>query len=287
MCPAMRSHPKHRHGNQHAEDEEEYPNDEVNDFVHIRIVANTTLRVNYFYMEALLSYYEIIVYSLTCVWILLMLTKPELRREMVVLGVFALLLLPLAFTVNTTGVDEIEQGLNTLSFLDLLFSFVLAGISGGIYHAIFGKRYHKLPKPKPLVRTSEPMTQFWLMRLFLGFLIFTWSILLIAFFFPITIPTAVFLSALLVTVYTLSHRKDLLLDTLMSAGLTGFVVFVAAWVAYQFVSIDFSIAPVVSSTIVLGVPADLLLWSVALGLAIGPMYEFIRGLELSNPKENV
>lgn len=232
-------------------------------------------------MEALLSYYQIIVYSMACVWVLLMITRPELRREMVVLGIFALFLLPLAFTVNTSTTDEVSQGFQALSLLDLLFAFLLAGIAGSIYHAIFGKHYHRLPKAKQLVRQKEDqMAQFWLMRLFLAFLIFAWSVILLSFFFSLAIPSAVLLGAVLVAVYLLSHRQDLLIDTLASAVLTAFVVFASAWIASQFAEIDFTIAPVVSTDTVLGVPADLLIWSLAVGLAIGPMYEFIRRFEL-------
>jgi len=35
-----------------------------------------------------------------------------------------------------------------------------------------------------------------------------------------------------------------------------------------------------SSTTILDVPVDLLVWSAALGLALGPLYEFIRRLEV-------
>ncbi len=232
-------------------------------------------------MEALLSYYQIIVYSLACVWTLIMLTRPELRREMLVLGVLALFLLPLAFTVNTSTTDEVQQGFQSLTLLDLLFSFFLAGIAGSIYHAVFGKHYQNLPRTKPLVRTeTDQVAQFWFMRLFLAFLIFAWSVILLSFFFSLTIPSAVLLGGVLVAVYLLSHRNDLLVDALASAVLTAFVVFLSAWVASQFAQIDFTIAPVVSTSTVLGVPADLLIWSAALGLAIGPMYEFIRRFEL-------
>ena len=233
-------------------------------------------------MEALLSYYQIIVYSLACVWLIIMLTKPDVRREMIILGVLALFLLPLAFTVNTSTADEVEQGFRALSLLDLLFSFFLAGIAGSIYHAIFGKHYHRLPKSKPLVRQAGQLfSQFWLVRLFLAFLIFAWSVVLIAFLFSLPIPSAVLIGATGVAVYLLSHRKDLLVDTLASALLTTFVVFLSAWTASQFAQIDFTIAPVVSSTLILGVPGDLLAWSASLGLAIGPLYEFIRRFELS------
>ena len=210
-----------------------------------------------------------------------MVTRPELRREMLVLGIFALFLLPLAFTVNTSTTDEIQQGFQALSLLDLLFSFLLAGIAGTIYHALFGKHYHKLPKAKSLVRKKQDqVAQFWLMRLFLAFLIFAWSVILLAFFFSLTMPTAVFLGAVLVAIYLVSHRQDLLVDTIASALLTAFIVFTSAWIASQFAQIDFTIAPVASSTTVLGVPADLLVWSAAIGLAIGPLYEFIRRFEL-------
>ena len=231
-------------------------------------------------MEVLLSYYQIMVLTLACVWGILFISRTELRREMFVLGVLALFLLPLAFTVNGSADGVTESGFQAISLLDLLFSFVLAGIAGTIFHAIFGKHYHKLPKSKAMVRSGEQVSQFWLMKIFLAFLIFSWSVVLLAFLFNVSIPNAVFLSAIFVAIYTLSHRQDLLIDTLASAVLTAFVVFISSWIASQFAGVDFDISPIVSSATFLGVPVDLLLWSGALGLAIGPLYEFIRRFEL-------
>lgn len=231
-------------------------------------------------MEVLLSYYQITVFSLACIWALLFILRPELRREMSILGVLALFLLPLSFTANVSNDESVQAGFQAITLLDLLFSFLLAGIAGSIFHAVFGKHYHKLPKSKALIRKDQAITQFWLMRLFLAFLSFSWGVILLAYFFNIAIASAVFIAAIVAATYMLSHRKDLLVDAILSAILTAFVVFISSWIASQFASVDLDIAPIVSDMFFLGVPVDLLLWSSALGLAIGPMYEFIRRFEL-------
>lgn len=231
-------------------------------------------------MEAMLSYYQIIVFSLSLVWFLIIVIKPELRREMLILGTFSLFLLPLAFTVNEGFGSNAPGAFVELSLMDLIFSFVLAGIAGGIFHTIFGKHYHRLPKIKPMVRTKEPFAQFWFIRLFLAFMVFTWGVVLLSFLFGLNIATATLFSSIVVALYILSSRKDLLIDSLVSALLTGFIVFIAAWIASSFSAIDFTISPISSTSTFLAVPIDLLLWSGAIGLAIGPLYEFIRRFEL-------
>ncbi|MCH8049769.1 hypothetical protein IH979_03635, partial [Patescibacteria group bacterium] len=196
-------------------------------------------------------------------------------------GVFAIFLLPLAFTVGTIDSLIMDQQLAQLGVTDLLFSFVLAGIASVIFHALFGKHYHKLPKIKIKGRGKEgPLAQFWLLRIFLAFLFFVWGIVLLALLFDLKLPESVLLTSAIFVVYMVSHRQDLLGDALWSAALSALVVFLVASVASIFAATNFGITPIYSDASIGNVPVDLLIWSAALGLAFGPLYEYIRRLEL-------
>lgn len=233
-------------------------------------------------MEELLSYYSVFTMVLGLIWLAIFILQAELRREMLILGVFSLFLLPLAFTVGTVDAVILDYRFAQLSLADLFFSFFITGIAGSIFHAVFGKHYHRLPKVRMRGRKEEEhVAQFWMMRLFLSLLIFVWAVVLLALVFDLELPEAVLLSAIGFLIYILSHRRDLLADSLWSAALTAMIVFISASIAGIISTTSFEISPVYSAAFIGNVPVDLIIWSLALGLALGPLYEYIRRYELT------
>jgi len=232
-------------------------------------------------MEDIFTYYHLFVALLFGFWILIFLSRSELRREMLLLGILAVFLIPLVFTINQIDVSEVRIRFTAITFADLLFAFSLSGIAGTAFHAIFGKHYHKLPSSgKKKVSKDDSIAQIWFMQFFIAFLLLIWGVVLMNLFFNIPVLTGFFLSAVIISVYMISNRHDLLSDAIWSAFLTGFIAFLSSTLASIFTNTDFTISPITSSATFLGVPADLLLWSIAAGLVLGPLYEFIRTLEL-------
>lgn len=232
-------------------------------------------------MEDILSFYNLITLLLAAIWVLIFLARPELRRELVILGVLSIFLMPLVFTINQVNATETQMGFANITFIDLLFAFTLSGIAGTLYHALFGKHYHKLPKPEKTKHHKDAsISQLWIMRFFVAFLSFIWAVLLLHLIFELAIPTAFFLASVILAIYIVSHRHDLFADAIWSSFLTAFVVYLSTVLASTFTQTDFTIAPIVSGNLFLGAPLDLVLWAAAAGLALGPLYEFIRTLEL-------
>ncbi|MFH1631591.1 MAG: hypothetical protein ABIA47_01015 [bacterium] len=224
------------------------------------------------------TYYNIFVIILALVWFLIYLTHQDVRREMLVLGIFAIFLMPLAFTLGDPASLDAQSKFAQIQIADVLFAFTLAGIAGASFHALFGKHYHKLPKSK---RPTEALpAQVWLMRLLIAFLIFVWGVVLLTIIFELSTTQAALISAIVIAVYVVSHRHDLLSDAIWSAFLTTIIVFLASLLATLFTGVDFTIGPISSTATFLDVPVDLLVWSAALGLALGPLYEFIRRFEV-------
>ena len=217
-------------------------------------------------MEDILSYQLIITFIMALVWALLFLHKPEVRREMLVLSTLSLILLPLSRTASSIA-EEITVTLAQIQFIDLLFIFASAGIGGVIFHEIFGKHYHRLPKNKKKKASEQSiMSQYWLLRLIFLLLAFVWTVLLLSIFFDLETPFATFIAAIFVVVYIASHRHDLFVDSLMSGAITAFLVLIGGAVAGLFFHPE-------------GL-TSLLLVAGALGLALGPAYEYIRRFEL-------
>lgn len=223
------------------------------------------------------SSYEIMTGLLVVLWIALFVHERELRLEMLVLGILGLFLLPLSFTV-LQGTD-VSYGFSQLTVADLLFTYVIASLAGVLFHAVLGKHYHLLPTKKHREPT-ESLAQWWLIRLLFALLFFVWMTLLLALAFEVSLAGSVFLAAVILSIYLVSHRHDLLYDAIVSALLTGFIVFLAGELAAVFTGLPIAISVVESSGSIGSVPNDLIIWSLGVGLILGPLYEYIRRLQL-------
>lgn len=227
-------------------------------------------------LEAL-SAYELMTALLSLLWLALFLYERPLRTEMVLLGLFGLFLLPLSFSVLDGSSTTYGLGLLTVS--DLAFTFSVSGIAGVIFHAVLGKDYHLLPTKKQKVH-ADSVAQWWIVRLLLAFLFFVWITLLLTLAFDLTLAASVLISAVMLTIYIVSHRHDLLLDALASAALVGFLVYLAGELAAFFTGFPISLSFIDAPGSIGAVPTDLLLWSLGVGLVLGPLYEYIRRFEL-------
>ncbi len=197
-----------------------------------------------------------------------------MRREMIILSVTAIFLLPLSLSIGakSSGVDIAQLGIP-----DLLFAFFVTGLAGVIYHAALGKEYHRTKHHKS---STRGVAELWLMRLFLFVLLFIWGTVIFILLFNMSNVYASLLSALIVGLYIMSHRKNLLLDSLLSALLMGILMTVVGFVSYSVSPESSELLFVESTTLFLGIPTDLLLWGFALGFALGPLYEYVRKLKL-------
>ena len=231
-------------------------------------------------MEDLLSLYGLTTFFLALVWSYCYVMREDLRRELIILGGFSLLLMPLAFALESHSPFSLQINFARLSPVDLGFSFFLSGIAGTIFHTAFGTHYHHLPILRSAPAAKQVLhAQTLIAKLFLGFLFLIWGVALLILGFHLAIPTALFLSSFVLTLFVISHRHDLLQDAFWSAFLTTAVVFIATTVSSWVIGEPFFLGPVHTSELLLGVPQDLLLWSLTCGVALGPVYEFARSLK--------
>ncbi|MFA6522087.1 MAG: hypothetical protein WCT24_00645 [Patescibacteria group bacterium] len=231
-------------------------------------------------MWSLFTYYHLVILVLIAVWVFVFVSLKELRREMLVLGGMVAFLFPLMLVLGTHG-EKIAFTFSRVTIADFLFAFFLAGLAGTLFHVIFGKHYHRLPyrlRRKP--REEESHAQFWFLRLFGLLFAFLWAIAFLVVTLPLPLPYAALLVAAILAMLMVANRHDLLLDCIWSMVLTTIVVFIAASMASYFAEIDFTIAPLLSNTTLWNIPVDLLIWSATFGLALGPLYEYIRRFDL-------
>lgn len=214
-------------------------------------------------------------------WVVIFALNRELRREMLMLSLCAFFLAPVIVTVKGGDTALVAERFSGMRFFDLMFSFAVAGLAGSIYHAVLGKHYHRLPKVKSKKAQEGTLVQIWLIRLFIGTLVFLWGIVICTFAFDLTPAPAALATGIVMGVYIVVHRHDLLADTVLSGLLTGLVAFFAGTIAMFGTSVDFQSALIAEHGYIGTVPVDLVTWSVAFGLGLGPLYEYIRRISVT------
>lgn len=215
---------------------------------------------------------------LAVLWLAIFVSKRDVRREMLIVSVCAFFLAPVIVTVKGGDPNLVAERFSGLNILDLVFAFAVAGLAATFFHSIFGKHYHRMPKIAR--RKAEPgsLVQIWLIRLFVGTLLFLWGIVFGVFAFDLSPAPAALASAAIVAVYIVVHRHDLLVDALLSAILMGVIAYISAAIALYLTPEDFSTLLIAENGRIGNVPVDLVTWSVAFGLALGPLYEYVRRL---------
>ncbi len=221
--------------------------------------------------------FAIFVYILSVLWIGVFALNNDLRKEMIILSTTAFFLAPIIVTVKGGDAAMVAERFAGVHLLDLWFAFVVAGLAGSLYHVVFGKHYHRLPKIKQ-AKNDEALVQIWLIRLFIGALVFLWGVVFCAVAFNLTPAPAALATGVVMAIYIIAHRHDLLVDVLMSGLITGLVAFIAGSIAILGSTQGFSSSLIASHGYLWNVPLDLVTWSAAFGLALGPMYEYIRRL---------
>lgn len=226
----------------------------------------------------MISAFSLLAILLTLVWIVVFVRNRDLRQEMGILSICAFFLAPVIVTVKGGNPDAIALRFSGIHFVDLLFAFSIAGLAGTFYHALFGKHYHRLPKLRYKKANDGTLVQIWLIRLFVATLLFLWGIVFSVFAFDLTPAAGALGTAVIMAVYIIIHRHDLLVDALLSALLMGVITYMTAAVALFGTTDDFTSVLIGGTGYVGHVPVDILTWSVAFGLALGPLYEYIRRL---------
>jgi hypothetical protein len=214
---------------------------------------------------------------LAFVWILLFSLRREVRLEMFVLGIFAVVLVPSLLIFD----DASGLLLAPLALIDYMVVFLGAGIAGTIYHVVFGQHYHKLPNVQFLRRSKNREKHIsWFLELAVLLTILVWLSIAMQILLSIPVAIALLLSALLAGLYVATRRHDLLADALWSSFLMIFLVAFCVILA-RFFTVEGVVYPGLTSHFLLAASfTDILIWSVLAGVFLGPVYEYVRTLEL-------
>jgi len=207
------------------------------------------------------------------VWFILFLRRRDLRREMLTMSLVVAPMGPLSeiFYLRDYWRPELFNGWH-IGIEDLIFAFAIGGIAAVVYEEIFGKKYtkrHLSSHPKWMLTVAV----FGLVWMLVGNIILRIN--------------SIYVSALgfmIIGIFVLFFRHDLLKDALFSGLLVGALMFIF-YLLWNFVFGDdliqkWWLLKNISGILVLGVPLEELMWGFGWGFVAGPAYEFINGLRI-------
>lgn len=208
------------------------------------------------------------------VWIIFFVIRSDLRKKMLVMS---LLIAPLGFTQFFYFRDYWHPSyflgtiFSVVGVEDILFCFLIGGITAVIYEEIFGLRYAKR-HVKNYLSWMFAFFIFGIFWMFVGNIILGFN----SMYLSITI-------LLLAGIFILIFRHDLLKDAFFSGIFIGGLMFVFYLLFFNtmFNGIiqKWWLLENISGILILGVPLEELMWAFSWGFVAGPTYEFITGLK--------
>lgn len=208
----------------------------------------------------------ILITILGLIWIFIFAVFKTLRTEIIFSSLFGSLLIP-GLSLATSPIFPLKE---------IIFIFFLSGLSATIFHAIIGISYDNYK----INRNNDT----WFLS-FLGFIIaFSWLTVGSIAILELSATTSMLISGLLISLYIWIKKKNLLLDSLISGALMSTLVFFSSFISYTISGQNSTFTFVETSRSILGIPEELIVLSLILGLFIGPLYEFTRKIPLKHGK---
>ena len=212
------------------------------------------------------------------IWLLLILVSKETRKEQIIMSIIGLLAAPsLVFIASTDYQQLINNQPIPFSVEDVLFSFSLFGIASIIYHVLLGKHMHKFRGKR--LKIKNPAFHF---LFHFAFVLGVWACLALGsvLLFQLDVIHAFILGGLIVGIYIIAERHDLLLDAVMSGIMMALLIFFVEHIfffrLFPDTSTHFWQWSTVSTFFLTNVPVVEIIWATVVGFTIGPMYEWLR-----------
>lgn len=221
--------------------------------------------------------------ALFACWLLFFIFSRRTRKEQVIMSAISLILAPaIIFIALSDYRAEQAMIMEPIGLENILFIFSVTGIAAVIYHALLDRHMAKIPKKKQ--REAVMPILHWIAHLLV--LIGVWAVIsmTLMLLFPITSVYGFLVAGLLVGIYILAERHDLLLNALLSGLFLAALIFALEQVVliqlFPDVAKTFWQTQNLAGVFILGIPVEEILWAAVVGFTIGPAYEFVRGYRL-------
>lgn len=217
------------------------------------------------------------------IWIAFLLFSEETRHEQLVMSAIGLVLSPAVLIMAVTDFRAIAtEPAAIIGVEDLIFAFSFFGIAAVIYQVLIGKHAHKIRGPKYEVHHAGH----WFAHIILVLGLIAVTSLLLIYVFDLSSVKAFAIGALLIGMYVVADRHDLLMNALVSGIFMASLLFLLEQLFFvrlfpveagQFWQFD-QLSPLLLG----GVPMEELMWAAIAGFTVGPLYEWSRHLRLQN-----
>lgn len=164
---------------------------------------------------------------------------------------------------------------------DALFAFSLFGIASVVYQVVFAKHLEFMRDAR---QKRGPSLLRWSASLI--FAICAWLFLATGLVVLFSTPSlqATIVSGLMVGIYVIADRKDLLADALLSGFFIAILVFIIEELFFVRLFPEAArtlwVENNVKDILLSGIPLEELLWMGVVGFTIGPLYEYVRRMRL-------
>lgn len=229
--------------------------------------------------QLLMTPFAYLALTLLTIWVFVLLLSEETRKEQIIMSLIGLVLSPAVLLLAASG-DRSWDGFLSVGYDDFLFSFALFGVAAVIYQAVTGKQ------TKPIKRRRRRLKNrklHWLARLLILAGIWLFISLLANLFFEIYLGQAFIVAGLLIGMYVMIDRRDLMINGLFSGAFIALLIFFLekVFLLRLFPEAPFSLWPIEPAMASLaGVPLAEIVWAAIVGFTVGPLYEYVRQLKL-------
>lgn len=212
------------------------------------------------------------------IWVFVLLLSEETRREQLIMSAIGLVLSPAVLLVVTSGG---WSGLTSLGYTDFLFSFSLFGLAAVIYQAVTGKQSEPIKRRR---RKLKNRRLHWLACLLIITGVWLFATLLTSMFFDIYPGQAFVVGGLIIGIYLIADRRDLMVNALFSGLFIAILLFTVEKVFFLKLFPEANLAQMLYGeglgATIAGVPLGGLVWAAIVGFTVGPVYEYVRSLRL-------
>jgi len=220
--------------------------------------------------------------AMLVVWGMLLIVSDRTRLEQLAMTALGLFLSPHAFELISTDDRAGASDALAVGLPEFVFAGALFGTAAVFAHVMIPSLAAKWRGER--IRFSHPAAH-WVAKLLIVAGVWMFVSLSASLVFAFEALPAVTLGGLLVGIYVVADRKDLLMDALLTAVALAMLVFIVEQVFFARVFPEAAAGfwePANLSGILLGgIPAEELLWAAIVGFTVGPLYEYVRHLRLT------
>jgi len=228
-----------------------------------------------------MSPFLLVSIALFLVWSALFFLSTATRREQAIMSIVGLLLSPGALFFASADFRSGGESASAFGVENFIFSFALFGVAAVVYQAAFGKRVAAWRGDR--YRIAHPGLH-WASHLAILLGIWVFVALVTSLVFHLTMIQSVTVGGLLIGIYVIADRQDLLLDALLSGIFSAILVFVMEQLFFARLfpeaALSFWNIDNLSGIVLGGIPVEEILWAAVVGFAVGPLYEYIRRYRL-------